>query len=140
LRGVHINFTTFHCGAGRLCGFKPLRDTATLTGPLVTLMADTLSSPLIQYVIQAGESADAIARELAQRGPQHGDALMTITQHLGQKGIEKGTHLGELRGIEKGEREATLKIAHTMLQNGLDSSPVMKMTRLAENALAQIGH
>ncbi|SMG61627.1 conserved hypothetical protein (putative transposase or invertase) [Cedecea sp. NFIX57] len=131
------------------------RDIATLTDQLVTLlMADTLSSPLvmtlIQYLIQAGESADseAFVRELAQRVPQHGDALMTIAQQLEQKGIEKGIEkgiqLGEQRGIEKGRyeggREATLKIARTMLQNGIDSSTVMKMTGLTEDDLAQIRH
>ncbi|EOF5425460.1 Rpn family recombination-promoting nuclease/putative transposase, partial [Salmonella enterica] len=63
---------------------------------------------------------------------------------LEQKGIEKGIQLGEQRGIEKGrsegEREATLKIAHTMLQNGIDRNTVMKMTGLTEDDLAQIRH
>jgi flagellar biosynthesis/type III secretory pathway protein FliH len=56
------------------------------------------------------------------------NALMTIAQQLEQKGIQKGIEqgieqgiqLGEQRGIEKGrsegERQATLKIARTMLQ------------------------
>ena len=123
------------------------RDIATLTDQLVTLlMADTLSSPLvmtlIQYLIQAGESADseAFVRELAQRVPQHGDALMTIAQQLEQKGIEKGIEkgiqLGEQRGIEKGK----LEVARTMLENGLDRNTVMKMTGLTEDDLAQIRH
>ena len=131
------------------------RDIATLTDRLATLlMADYLSSPqvtaLIHYLLQAGESADseAFVRELAQRVPQHGDALMTIAQQLEQKGIEKGRaeglQLGEQRGIEKGrsegERQATLKIARTMLQNGIDRSTVMKMTGLTEDDLAQIRH
>ncbi|TBL66009.1 Rpn family recombination-promoting nuclease/putative transposase, partial [Hafnia paralvei] len=53
---------------------------------------------------------------------------------------EKGIQLGEQRGIEKGEREATLKIARTMLQNGLDRNTVMKMTGLSEDDLSQIRH
>ncbi|EBS3177492.1 ISNCY family transposase, partial [Salmonella enterica subsp. enterica serovar Newport] len=61
-----------------------------------------------------------------------------------QKGIEKGLQLGEQRGIEKGrsegKREATLKIARTMLQNGIDRNTVMKMTGLTEDDLAQIRH
>ena len=73
---------------------------------------------------------------------------MTIAQQLEQKGIvkgrEEGLELGEQRGIEKGrtegEREATLKIARTMLQNGLDRITVMKMTGLTEDDLAQIRH
>ncbi|MBD8212662.1 Rpn family recombination-promoting nuclease/putative transposase, partial [Erwinia persicina] len=100
--------------------------------------------------------AEAFVRELAQRVPQHGDALMTIAQQLEQKGIEKGIEkgraeglklgeqLGEQRGIEKGrtegERETTLKIARTMLQNGMDRNTVMKMTDLTEDDLAHIRH
>lgn len=127
------------------------RDLTALTGRLATLlMADYLSSPqvtaLIHYLLQAGESADseAFVRELAQRVPQHGDALMTIAQQLEQKGIEKGIKLGEERGIEKGrtegEREATLKIARAMLQNGIDRDTIMKMTGLSSDDLAQIRH
>ena len=79
-------------------------------------------------IVQAGETfgTAAFVRELVQRVSQHGGALMTIAQQLEQKGIEKGRveglQLGEQRGIEKGrsegERQATLKIARTMLQNG----------------------
>lgn len=135
------------------------RDLAELTDRLAPiLLAGYLSSSqvisLVHYIVQAGESADAEAFvcELAQRVPQHGDALMTIAQQLEQKGIEKGRaeglklgeQLGEQRGIEKGrtegERETTLKIARTMLQNGLDRNTVMKMTGLTEDDLAQIRH
>ncbi|EAQ6027760.1 ISNCY family transposase, partial [Salmonella enterica] len=105
---------------------------------------------LIHYPLQAGESADseAFVRELAQRVPQHGDALMTIAQQLEQKGIEKGRlegiQIGEEKGRNEGklegEREATLKIARTMLKNGLDRTSVMKMTGLTADELEQIRH
>ncbi|EEP4266616.1 Rpn family recombination-promoting nuclease/putative transposase, partial [Salmonella enterica subsp. enterica] len=69
---------------------------------------------------------------------------MTIAQQLEQKGIEKGIQLGRQEGRQEGrsegEREATLKIARTMLQNGIDRSTVMKMTGLSEDDLAQIRH
>ncbi|EBD0366015.1 ISNCY family transposase, partial [Salmonella enterica subsp. enterica serovar Java] len=57
-----------------------------------------------------------------------------------QKGIEKGIQLGRQEGRSEGEREATLKIARTMLQNGIDRTTVMKMTGLTEDDLAQIRH
>ncbi|EBX1067373.1 ISNCY family transposase, partial [Salmonella enterica subsp. enterica serovar Oranienburg] len=61
-----------------------------------------------------------------------------------EKGLQQGLQLGEQRGIEKGrsegEREATLKIARTMLQNGIDRNTVMKMTGLTEDDLTQIRH
>jgi predicted transposase YdaD len=45
-----------------------------------------------------------------------------------------------LIGRSEGERQATLKIARTMLQNGIDRNTVMKMTGLTEDDLAQIRH
>ncbi|PZD57499.1 ISNCY family transposase, partial [Pantoea ananatis] len=118
------------------------RDLAELVDKLVpVLLAGYLSSSqvvsLIHYIVQAGETADAeaLVRELAHRVPQHGDALMTIAQQLEQKGMEKGMEkgiqLGREEGRSEGEREATLKIARTMLQSGLDRETVMKMTGLS---------
>ena len=51
---------------------------------------------------------------------------------LKQKGFEKRR--------SEGEREATLKIARTMLQNDIDRNTAMKMTGLTEDDLAQIRH
>ncbi|HHQ6537684.1 TPA: Rpn family recombination-promoting nuclease/putative transposase [Serratia fonticola] len=127
------------------------RDLAELVDRLAPiLLAGYLSSSqvvsLVHYIVQAGETSDAEAfvRQLAQRVPQHGDTLMTIAQQLEQKGIEKGIEkgiqLGRQEGHSEGERDATLKIARTMLQNGLDRSTVMKMTGLSEDELAQIRH
>ncbi|PWK95779.1 putative transposase/invertase (TIGR01784 family) [Pantoea allii] len=127
------------------------RDLAELVDKLVpVLLAGYLSSSqvisLIHYIVQAGETADAeaLVRELAHRVPKHGDALMTIAQQLEQKGIEKGMEkgiqLGREEGRCEGEREATLKIARTMLQSGLDRETVMKMTGLNEDDLALIRH
>lgn len=127
------------------------RDLAELVDKLVpVLLAGYLSSSqvvsLIHYIVQAGETADAeaLVRELAHRVPQHGDALMTIAQQLEQKGMEKGMEkgiqLGREEGRSEGEREATLKIARTMLQSGHDRETVMKMTGLSEDELALIRH
>ncbi|AER31019.1 MULTISPECIES: Rpn family recombination-promoting nuclease/putative transposase [Pantoea] len=131
------------------------RDLAELIDKLASVtLADYLSSSqvisLVSYLLQAGETADAdlFVRTLAQRVPQHEDALMTIAQQLEQKGIEKGLEeglqLGEQRGLVKGrsegERSAALKIARTMLQNGLPPSLVAEMTGLSDDDLAQIAH
>lgn len=100
---------------------------------------------LIHYMVNAGDSVSPeFMRALAERLPQHEDKLMTIAERLEQKGIEKGIVIGENRGMEKwlseGERKATLKIARTMLQNGLDHNTIMKMTGLTAEELAQIRH
>lgn len=131
------------------------RDLAELIDKLApVILAGYLSSSqvisLVNYLLQAGETADAdlFVRTLAQRVPQHEDALMTIAQQLEQKGIEKGLEeglqLGEQRGLVKGrsegERSAAQKIARTMLQNGLPPSLVAEMTGLSDDDLAQIAH
>lgn len=101
---------------------------------------------LINYLLQAGETseAEAFVRQLAQQVPQHEDQLMTIAQQLEQKGIEKGIEkgfqLGRQEGRTEGERAATLKIAHSMLQNGIDPSTISKVTGLSSDELAQIPH
>ena len=73
-------------------------------------------------------------REAELRGMQIGEAI----------GEKRGMQLGEQRGLEKGrsegEREATLKIARTMLQNGIDRNTVMAMTGLTEEDLQRITH
>lgn len=131
------------------------RDLAELIDKLApVILAGYLSSSqvisLVNYLLQAGETADAdlFVRTLAQRVPQHEDALMTIAQQLEQKGIEKGLEeglqLGEQRGLVKGrsegERSAAQKIARTMLQNGLPHSLVAEMTGLSDDDLAQIAY
>lgn len=101
---------------------------------------------LINYLLQTGETseAEAFVRQLAQQVPQHEDQLMTIAQQLEQKGIEKGIEkgfqLGRQEGRTEGERAATLKIAYSMLQNGIDPSTISKVTGLSSDELAQIPH
>lgn len=101
---------------------------------------------LINYLVQASlnDDAESFVRQLALQVPQHGGTLMTIAQPQEPKRIEKGIQLGEQCGIEmdkcEGEREAALKIARTMLDNGLDRSTVMKITGLSVKDLSQQRH
>lgn len=117
------------------------RDLAVHLGKLITLllkeyMTESQLVSLINYLVQAGEStnADAFICELAQRVPQHKDALMTIAQQLEQKGIKKGME----QGIEQGGRDATLKLARAMLDNGFDREIVMRITGLGAEDIAQL--
>lgn len=66
-----------------------------------------------------------------------------------QRGVDSRNHQGfdlsplsviHVCNKEDGEREATLKIARTNLQNGIDRHTVMKMTGLTEDDLAQKRH
>ncbi|BCQ42452.1 hypothetical protein ERHA54_50550 (plasmid) [Erwinia rhapontici] len=51
---------------------------------------------------------------------------MTIAQQLEQKGLEKGLEPTRIEG----EREATLKIARSMLLKGLEQDTIMNLTVL----------
>lgn len=59
-----------------------------------------------------------------------------IAKQLEQKGIQ----LGEQRGMEKGEREATLKIARSLLKMGMSHESVLEATGLTEEDLLHITH
>lgn len=85
---------------------------------------------LINYFAHTAELSDAevFIRKLAQRVPSHKDQLMTLAEQLEKKGIEKGLRAG------------ALKIAETMLKNGMDPVTVIKMTGLTEDDLAKIEH
>lgn len=111
------------------------RDLGELLEQLVSLLlagytTDDQLASLMNYVLQVGDTAvpEAFIRELAKRAPQHEEVLMTIAQKLEQQGIEKGR--------QEGGREATLKIARSMLANGLDRTLVMELTGLSAKDLA----
>ena len=67
----------------------------------------------------------------AQRIPRHSDEPMTMAEPLDDIGLRKGIEQGK----QAGEREARLKIARTMRENGLDEQTVIALTGIAEEAL-----
>lgn len=107
------------------------RDLRALLDLLVTLLLSVYTTQdqlvsVINYMLQAGESFDpaGLFHTLASRVPPHEETLMTIAGKLReeghQKGREEGMQLGEQKGRHEGERQATLKIARTMLASGMD--------------------
>ncbi|MCW2474434.1 Rpn family recombination-promoting nuclease/putative transposase [Candidatus Symbiopectobacterium sp. NZEC151] len=109
------------------------RDLAELMDRLVTLllagyMTRQQTISLVNYMVEAGDALDveAFVFELAHRVPQHEEELMTIAQRLEQKGMEKGG------------REAMLKVIRNMRQNGMDDAAVMKLTGLTKEELAKL--
>ncbi|MFA3780190.1 Rpn family recombination-promoting nuclease/putative transposase [Yersinia sp. 1652 StPb PI] len=111
------------------------RDLSKLLKPLVTLVSkgyttkDQLIS-VIHYILQNGDTPEPerFIRDLAHHLPQHKEELMTIAQKLEQKGEAKG------------EKNATLKIARSLLAKGVDRTTVMESTGLSDKELAQICH
>lgn len=111
------------------------RDLSELSGKLVRLLSNSYTTKdqlisVIHYILQNGETTEPqrFITDLAHHLPQHEEELMTIAQKLKQEGEAKG------------EKNATLKIARTMLANGLDRVTVMKMTGLSDKEVAQICH
>ncbi|WP_145519708.1 Rpn family recombination-promoting nuclease/putative transposase [Yersinia bercovieri] len=111
------------------------RDLSELSGKLVRLLSNSYTTKdqlisVIHYILQNGETTEPqrFILDLAHHLPQHEEELMTIAQKLKQEGEAKG------------EKNATLKIARTMLANGLDRVTVMKMTGLSDQEVAQICH
>ncbi|MGP3593028.1 Rpn family recombination-promoting nuclease/putative transposase [Vagococcus sp. WN89Y] len=114
------------------------------------LLAGYLSSSqvisLVHYIIKAGETSDAKAfvHELARRVPEYEEELMTIAKQLEKLGVDKGIQLGvEIgikEGLKEGEKQGKMEVARAMLENGIDTHTVMKMTNLSESDLSQLQH
>ena len=71
----------------------------------------------------------SIAQKLKQEGRQEG-------RHEGrQEGRLEGLQEGRLEGLQEGSRREALRIAGSMLQNGLDKETVQKITGLSADEL-----
>lgn len=92
---------------------------------------------LFHYMLQYGNTAEpgVFLRRLARRLPQYEDTLMSIAQKLKQEGREEGREEGHLEGLQEGSRREALRIAGSMLQNGLDKEMVQKITGLSADEL-----
>ena len=92
---------------------------------------------LFHYMLQYGNTAEpgVFLRRLARRLPQYEETLMSIAQKLKQEGREEGREEGHLEGLQEGSRREALRIAGSMLQNGLDKEMVQKITGLSADEL-----
>lgn len=97
---------------------------------------------VINYLVQAGNSGDhgALIRVLAKKAPQHKDILMTIAEQLRQEGHSEGFRLGRSEGRSEGHLEATMRIAHAMLNQGMERVQIMQLTGLSEKELNALMH
>jgi len=93
---------------------------------------------VINYLVQAGNSVDhgALIRVLAKKAPQHKDILMTIAEQLRQEGHSEGFQ----KGRSEGHLEATMRIAHAMLNQGMERAQIMQLTGLSEEVLTALMH
>ncbi|MDU1435677.1 MAG: ISNCY family transposase, partial [Citrobacter freundii] len=86
------------------------------------------------YLMQSGSAPrfEAFIREVALRVPQHKERLMTIAECLRESGRRRGLLEGKLEG----KQDEALRIAHAMLEKGIDRELVLIITGLSLDELA----
>ena len=111
------------------------RDLMGLIEQLTTLLLtgctnDTQLQAMFNYILRSGDESrfNEFMQEMAQRIPQHKEKLMTIAERLRLDGLQEG--------LQQGKREAALRIAQTMLEQGIDRDIVLMVTGLSEEELA----
>ena len=120
-----------------------LRDLMGLVEQIVSLLLtgltnDTQIKTLFNYILRTGDAPrfSEFIRGVAERSPQHKEQLMTIADRLHEAGLQKG----RLEGLREGRRDEALRIARTMLADGIDISTVQKITRLSAEEIQGLSH
>ncbi|MEW5189208.1 Rpn family recombination-promoting nuclease/putative transposase [Citrobacter freundii] len=115
------------------------RDLMVLVDNLVALLVkgyanDSQVETLFNYLMQSGSAPrfEAFIREVALRVPQHKERLMTIAECLRESGRRRGLLEGKLEG----KQDEALRIAHAMLEKGIDRELVLIITGLSLDELA----
>lgn len=111
---------------------------------------DNQLKALFNYLKQAGDSArfSEFLQVVAERLPQHKERLMTIAERLRQEGHLHGLQEGHMKGLQEGlqtglqqgKREEALRIAATMLADGIDPLTICRITGLTAEDLAACNH
>lgn len=105
---------------------------------LTGLTNDSQIKTLFNYILRTGDAPrfSEFIREVAERSPQHKEHLMTIADRLHEAGLQKG----RLEGLIEGRRDEALRIARTMLADGIDICTVQKITRLSAEDIQGLSH
>lgn len=65
---------------------------------------------------------------------------MTIVDRIRESGRRKGKREGVQQGIHQGKQEEALRIAHTMLEKGIDRQMVLMITGLSDEEIKAKRH
>lgn len=105
---------------------------------LTGLTNDSQIKTLFNYILRTGDAPrfSEFIREVAERSPQYKEHLMTIADRLHEAGLQKG----RLEGLQEGRRDEALRIARTMLADGIDICTVQKITRLSAEDIQGLSH
>lgn len=128
-----------------------LRELMGLVEQIVSLLLTGLTNDsqiktLFNYILRTGDAPrfSEFIREVAERSPQHKEHLMTIADRLHEAGLQKGRleglQEGRQEGLIEGRLDEALRIAHTMLADGIDICTVQKITRLSAEDIPGLSH
>ncbi|HBE9117870.1 TPA: Rpn family recombination-promoting nuclease/putative transposase [Citrobacter braakii] len=128
-----------------------LRELMGLVEKIVSLLLTGLTNDsqiktLFNYILRTGDAPrfSEFIREVAERSPQHKEHLMTIADRLHEAGLQKGrlegVQEGRQEGLIEGRLDEALRIAHTMLADGIDICTVQKITRLSAEDIQGLSH
>ncbi|MEG0531399.1 MAG: Rpn family recombination-promoting nuclease/putative transposase [Citrobacter sp.] len=114
------------------------RDLTLLVDKLTVLLVkehanDSQIETLFNYLLQSGSATrfEVFIRRLAGRVPQHKERLMTIAECLRESGHRSGLQEGLQKGLLEGKQDEALRIAHAMLEKGIDRDLVLIITGLS---------
>ena len=135
------------------------RDLMGLVEQIVSLLVTGLTNDsqiktLFNYILRTGDAPRVreVIRGVAERSPQHKEHLMTIADRLHEAGFQKGWLEGQQEGQQKGKQEGkqegliegqraeALRIARTMLADGIDINTVQRITRLSAEDIQGLSH
>lgn len=96
---------------------------------------------LFNYLVRCGDAPDfsEFFRQIAQRSPQYKEEMMTIAERLHEAGRKDGQREGFQEGHQEGRQEEALRIARTMLENGIARDTILKITGLSAEKLVAHG-
>ncbi|WFX95830.1 Rpn family recombination-promoting nuclease/putative transposase [Citrobacter braakii] len=128
-----------------------LRELMGLVEQIVSLLLTGLTNDsqiktLFNYILRTGDAPrfSEFIREVAERSPQYKEHLMTIADRLHEAGLQKGRleglQEGRQEGLIEGRLDEALRIAHTMLADGIDICTVQKITRLSAEDIQGLSH
>ena len=108
---------------------------------------DSQLKALFNYLlIQHGHKTrfSRFMRKLAQQVPGYKESTMNIVEKIRRAGQRKGLREGMQRGLEKGlaegRREEALRIAGSMLEDGLPRELIVRITGLSEDDVKSLRH
>ena len=99
---------------------------------------DSQMKALFNYLLRSGDAVrfHEFLQATVECAPEQKDKIMTIADRLREEGHWEGVQ----QGVQQGIRQEALRIAQTMLENGIDSAMVQLITGLSADELAALRH